>query len=693
VLAEQSLAIKTQFLANMSHEIRTPMNGIMGLTSLALELEINDEVRSYLNYINESAQSLLIVVNDILDFSKIEAGKLAIELLPFSLRGLLNNLQGLFKATTDQKGLALSFKLANTSPDMLIGDVFRLQQILNNLIGNAIKFTASGKIDFNVSVLPRLPEQESDQVRLLFSITDTGIGISDEEKGHLLHPFSQVDSSISRRYGGSGLGLTITQQLLKLMGSELQINSVKGVGSTFSFEIFLPFDDSEAKAPERLPAPIKVVAPIIETSPEDDLNTSELMISLDNDWGLANELFSLFIQTALPHLDDIAKEISQQNYQAAHHLVHDLKGSASTLGAKNLQQAAQQLDNALRHNQFEPALFDEFKRQLLKAMRAIENLLEAQSKIQPVEALTVESADDSQAVESADDLRERNHALADKYILVAEDNHFAQLAVKELLQLFGARVDVVPNGKLALERLAEQHYDVVLMDLHMPVMDGAEATTKIRSQVQFANLPIIAFSADDSDYERANCLALGMNDAIVKGSNSEKLVQLLCYWIEKNSPSVSAEPETSPTVVAIADTVNPPAPTAKAPITPLLAKKNLITKVSSLDLKGVIAMADSLASADGKDDLIKQLLQAFYDDTRSALQDIAEYFEHEHFQEPRRIVHSIKGSAGILGAHKLQNSAAKLNYSLNSGKIDQLAYQDFQDDLIETRDMIAKLLG
>lgn len=670
VFVEQAQAAKPQFIADMSRKIRMPLDEITGLTRSALALEADSEVRNYLTCINESSEALLRAVDDILDGSKIEDGKLKLEMSPFDLRNVLKNIKEVFEFSAAQKGLDLVFTIQPEIPEMLIGDALRIQQVLNNLISNAIKFTEQGQVTLSVAISKPVIGQKNGQTHLVFNVSDTGIGMTVEEQNVWLQAVAPTNATINHRFGGTGLGLFICQQLIKLMGGKLFINSVKSQGSTLGFDIIL-----DVAKPELPKHEITTSLPPSSVqrldNPAEDLNLEHLLLSLDNDRNLAFELLNTFSSDAISGLKKISHELENNRYANAHKLLHDLKGAAGTLGANNLHTAADILDNQLKQNKFDSALFEEVKRKVQAVNDAIKDAIRREAEPAPT-GTAVENA----TVEPPTKRLDHNNTLSGRRILVAEDNHFAQLAVKELLQLFGATVDIAQHGKQALQFLSEHDYDAILMDMNMPEMDGAEATAHIRSQPQYATLPIIAFSADDSEQERAHCLALGMNDAIPKGANSEQLIQLLCYWIARNTSGAS---DTSSVPLDLPSLMSPPIPSVT------------LNNLTGFDLRGVLAMVDGLASADGNDDLILRLLRTFYQDTATTLKDIADCIARNDLDSARKIVHNIKGSSGILGSKKLHDVAEKLNLELKHGKVDDKIYQEFERELLATRATLVQL--
>jgi len=385
--AEDLSKTKSQFLANMSHEIRTPMNAIIGFSELALLKDMSTEVGNYVKNINTASNNLLVILNDILDLSKLEAGKMGLNPSPFSLHDLQKTLHNLFINTTESKGLVFSTTIANDVPEYLIGDSIRLRQVLTNLMGNAIKFTQQGSVTLNISLL----ELDDQQARLLFVVTDTGIGISAEQKTKLFLPFSQVDDGYNRHFEGTGLGLVISQDLVQLMNGLIKIDSQLDLGSCFSFELLLPI------------APLSTLASIKRPS------------------------------SILPSA-----------------------------------------------------------------------------------------------------LRTETEALIGVKLLVVEDDTFNQKIIQQVLKRLGASLVVLANnGSEALSALEQNDFDIVLMDLHMPIMNGYEATTEIRKLARHAQLPVIALSASVTDEDRKRSLAVGMNDFIGKPISSNGLLSILEQWIKR----------------------------------------------------------------------------------------------------------------------------------------------------------------
>ena len=513
VAAESANKAKSDFLANMSHEIRTPMNAIISISDLAFELDLNPKQQEYLKVIRSSAKALMVVINDILDFSKIEAGKLHLVSKPFILRDLLDEVLDFFRGNIAQKDIEMIIDTGPNVPVALVGDSSRLWQVLINLINNAFKFTEKGEIILKITNV----DQKEKGVRLLFKFSDTGIGIPTDKLVDLFKAFSQVDSTTSRKYSGTGLGLAISQNLVKLMGgSSIKVESEPGRGSTFSFN--LPFtiapvvDDTKKDFPPEFLA-LKIL--IIE-----DNKASQIMLCrmLDN-LGIQSEA----VDTAEAAFEKLKNEGDYGMVLMDWKLpgMDGLSAAEIILKTDSIKKIPVVLMSAFGremevHRAKEIGLSGYLGKPISQSdlLDVIMDSLGSYTQTSPFEDTSI-SRKDFQGI----------HAL------IAEDNKSNQYAAVELLTMAGFSVDVVETGKQALDATIQKDYGVVLMDIQMPDMDGYEATSLIRKELEGHPLPIIAITANTMKGDREKCLQAGMDDYISKPIDYKELYSILGKWL------------------------------------------------------------------------------------------------------------------------------------------------------------------
>lgn len=632
--AEEATKLKSMFLANMSHEIRTPMNAIIGLSHLALKTPLNAKQRDYISKVHNAGTSLLSLINDILDFSKIEAGKLDMETTDFRLDDVISSVTTVTGQKATDKGLELLAHVAPGVPQFLRGDPLRLGQILTNLINNAVKFTERGEVCVTAEML----QQTGDKCQLKFAVRDTGIGLSREQAAKLFQPFTQADMSTTRKHGGTGLGLTVSRRLVELMSGQIWVDSEPGVGSTFLFTAWLGVGQQKASG--------RVVP--------DKLGTLRGLIVDDN--AAAREIIDDLLKGVVAQADAVASgaEALAAVKQADVSVPYDVVFMDWRMPGMDGLQVARALkgDPSLKH---QPAIImvtafgrDEVREEA-ERLELDGFLVKPVTRSMVVDALVntfVQSSDQTAAVAHASS---EGVQLTDLRILLAEDNDINQQIAVELLEGVGARVEVVKNGQEAVDKLVAGSipppYDVVLMDLQMPVLDGHQATTKIRADARFANLPIYAMTAHATLDERNYCLSHGMNGHIAK-----PIDPTLLYDTLSKIPRQPAATVPSVTGTRDADGSVPPADGAAD-----------VPAVDGLDT------ADGLGRVGGNRKLYVKLLRQFDSQQAGVVKEIRTALTQGDTATALRLAHTLKGVAGNLGAKPVQSAAGVVEKLLKDG--------------------------
>ncbi len=664
--AQAASQAKTEFLANMSHEVRTPLNGIMGMTQLLRHTPLTEKQQRFVDIADRSCVNLLDVVNDILDFSKIEAGKLQLEHSDFDLQELIGEVMDLFAHRVQSKQIELLSRIEEAVPTHLCGDMARLRQILVNLLGNAVKFTERGEIGVTVSCV----EERSEQVQIRVEVRDTGIGIAPAVHEKIFEAFSQADGSTTRKFGGTGLGLTIVKQLVHLMKGTLGLESSLGAGSMFWFQV--PLKPSSNPGLRRIEAS-DVFRRMRVLVVDDNATNQHILDQYLNGWGIAHvtvssgkEAIEILQRTiGTKEMYDLAIIDGQMPEMDGFELARAIRAETRLGMMKIIMLTSMGQDERLlasEHAGDIDCAVAKPVRQSHLYNRLLGLTTMAESQVEPTEAAPVDTS--------------HPECRTDVSILVAEDNPVNREAAAEMLEINGYRVQTVCNGREAVEAMASQTFDVVFMDCQMPVMDGFTATAAIRARERdlgLARVPIVALTAHATAGDRERCLAHDMDDYLSKPFRQPQLIAVVQRWVLRGASSSSMNQADANSHATLAG--------------PLSESQDCLDERALRELRAL--------RRPGRRDIYVDMLSRFLESSRSYMETMRQQITVQNETELSQTAHSLKSSSGMVGARLLAERLKELEVIATSGELSSApaAFTKVEREYVRVRRAIEGLLA